>query len=157
MLAEHMDQSSQAVAGVVRRGHGVASGTGADRRYPEGTVRMQRPFFAARGLDLSLFFDGTLNIDIAPRTFRLVQPAYTFRHVRWTDRHPPEDFSFSRCRVVHRGVTYVGWVYTPHPETKAAHFQPPTMLEVIVPWMEGVSTGDIVELWLSAEEIAITA
>lgn len=116
---------------------------------------MQRPFFAERGLDLSPFFEGTLNIDIAPRTFRLVQPAHTFRQVRWTDLHPPEDFSFSACRVRHRGVEQAGWVYTPHPETKAAHYQPPTMLELILPWVEGIAYGDGVELDLRSTEIAI--
>lgn len=133
----------------------MASGTGEDRRYPAGTLQMQRPFFAALGLDLAPFYDGTLNIDIAPRTFALAKPTHTFRRVTWTDLHPPEDFSFSRCRVKHRGVDYVGWVYTPHPETKAAHFQPPTMLEIIAPRVEGVSYGDEVELWVGAKEIAI--
>ncbi len=151
-----MSEHWQRVSGWVHKGHRVASGTGDDRRYPAGTVRMQRPFFAARGLDLSPYFEGTLNVDIAPRAFALARPKYTFRQVRWTELHPPEDFSFSRCRLVHGGVEQTGWVYTPHPETKAAHFQPPTMMEVIAPWMEGVGYGDAVELWLPAEEIAIT-
>ena len=94
-------------------------------------------------------------MDIAPRTFQLVQPAHTFLQVRWTDLHPSEDFSFSVCRVLHRGVGYAGWVYTPHPETKAAHFQPPTMLELILPKMEGVRYGDTVELRLRSTEISI--
>ena len=146
----------QRVRGVVRAGHRVASGTGADRRYPAGTVRMQRPFFLERGLDLTPFFEGTLNVDIAPRSFALAQPAHTFRRVTWTELHPPEDFSFSRCRVGYGGGEHAGWVYTPHPETKAAHFQPPTMLESLVPWVEGVRYGDAVELWVPAAEIVIT-
>jgi CTP-dependent riboflavin kinase len=152
-----MSEYWQRVSGVVCQGHRVASGTGDDRRYPEGTLRMQRPFFAERGFDLAPFFEGTLNVEIAPWTFALAKPMHTYRQVRWTELHPPEDFSFSRCRVVHRSVTYGGWVYTPHPETKAAHFQPPTMLEIIAPWMEGVNYGAVVELWLPAEEIAITS
>ena len=150
-----MEQAWRQISGVVRRGHRVASGTGEDRRYPAGTLRMQAPFFARLGFDLAPYFDGTLNIDIAPRTFALMKPAHTFRRVTWTELHPPEDFSFSRCRVAHRGVEQAGWVYTPHPETKAAHFQPPTMLEILAPWIEGVGYGDSVELWLPAEEIAI--
>lgn len=151
-----MSEHWQCVGGRVRQGHRVASGTGEDRRYPAGTVRMQRPFFAERGLDLSPFFEGTLNVEIAPQAFALVKPTHTFRQVSWTELHPPEDFSFSRCRVVHRGAEYVGWVYTPHPETKAAHFQPPTMLEIIAPWVEGLNYGDAVDLWAPVEEIAIT-
>ena len=116
---------------------------------------MQQPFFAALGLDLTPYFAGTLNVDIAPRTFQLVQPAHTFRQVRWTDLHPPEDFSFSVCRVRNGGVEFAGWFYTPHPETKDSHFQPPTMLELILPRMEGVRYGDTVELRLRSTEIAI--
>lgn len=155
MNHETIDREWQRVRGVVRAGHRVASGTGADRRYPAGTLRMQRPFFLERGLDLAPFFEGTLNVDIAPRTFVLAEPAHTFRRVMWTDLHPPEDFSFSRCRVGYGGVEHAGWVYTPHPETKAAHFQPPTMLEILVPWVAGVRYGDTVELWVPAEEIVI--
>ncbi|MCX6951837.1 MAG: hypothetical protein NTV51_06685 [Verrucomicrobia bacterium] len=150
-----MSDNWQRVQGVVRRGHRVASGTGEDRRYPEGTLRMQRPFFAALGLDLAGFYEGTLNVDIAPRSFALAEPRHTFRRVRWTDLHPPEDFSFSQCVVCHRGGEHAGWVYTPHPETKAAHFQPPTMLEILLPWVEGVNYGDTVELRVPANQIVI--
>ena len=151
-----MDEHWQTVTGVVRQGHRVASGTGEDRRYPAGTLRLQRPFFLARGLDLAPFFEGTLNHDIAPRTFALVRPTHTFRQVTWTDLHPPEDFSFSRCVVGHRGTEHAGWIYTPHPETKAAHFQPPTLLEVLLPWIAEVRYGDAVQLRVRAEEIAIS-
>lgn len=150
-----MSEDWQRVRGIVRRGHRVASGTGEDRRYPEGTLRMQRPFFAALGLDLAPYYEGTLNVDIAPRSFALARPRHTFRRVTWTHLHPPEDFSFSQCRVVHRGTEHAGWVYTPHPETKAAHFQPPTMMELLLPWIDGVSYGDEVELRVPVEEIAI--
>lgn len=117
---------------------------------------MQRPYFARLGFDLAPYFEGTLNIDLAPRTFVLAKPAHTFRRVAWTDLHPPEDFSFSRCRIVYGGAEQTGWIYTPHPETKAAHFQPPTMLEVIAPPVPGIGYGDAVELWVPREEIAIT-
>lgn len=141
--------------GVIVRGHGVASGTGPDRRYPAGTLSLQRPFFAQLGLDLSAYYDGTVNVDLAPRSFSLARPAHTFRAVAWTVLHPPEDFSFSHCRLIHRARTYDGWVYTPHPETKAAHFQPPTMLEIIAPFIPDLAAGDPVRLLLPPQEITL--
>jgi hypothetical protein len=87
------------VDGILERGYGVASGTGTDSPYPRGTIEMQIPFFKALGLDLTRFFPGTLNVSISPKTFQLINPEFTFRQVHWTDRHPPEDFSFSRCQL----------------------------------------------------------
>lgn len=150
------NESRERFSGVIVRGHGVASGTGMDQRYPAGTLEMQRPFFAERGLDLSPYYDGTLNVDIAPASFSLIHPTHTFPKVEWTHLHPPETFSFSRCRLRHDGRAYDGWIYTPHPETKAAHFQPPTMLEIIVPYVDGLNYGDRVELLLDPCEIRIT-
>jgi hypothetical protein len=141
--------------GLIVRGHGVASGTGPDRRYPAGTLSLQRPFFAQLGLDLSAFYDGTVNVDLAPRSFSLARPTYTFRAVAWTFLHPPEDFSFSHCRLIHRARPFDGWVYTPHPETKAAHFQPPTLLEIIAPFIPNLAAGDPVRLLLPPHEIIL--
>lgn len=145
----------QSVRGVILRGHGVASGTGSDRRYPAGTLELQRPHFTQRGLDLSCYHEGTLNVDIAPASFALLKPVHTFRQVEWTNLHPPEDFSFSRCSLIHDGNIYEGWVYTPHPETKAAHFQPPTILEIIAPFIENLTYGDQVLLRLNPAEITL--
>ena len=57
------------VTGVLMRGHEVASKKSV--HYPQGTIEMQAPFFKERGLDLSGFHRGTLNISVAPRRFRI--------------------------------------------------------------------------------------
>src|SRR5512143_4366432 len=74
------------VSGIVIEGYRVASGPSRD--YPYGALDRQRPIFKSRGLDLSGCFNGTLNIDIRPYTFRMVRPQFTFRRVEWTDLHP---------------------------------------------------------------------
>src|SRR5512135_2302200 len=107
-----METGCTTLEGTILRGYRVASGPSQD--YPYGALDRQRPIFKRRGLDLAGYFNGTLNVDIRPYIFRMVKPEYTFRHVAWTDLHPPEDFSFSRCRVVHRDLEYDGWVYYPH-------------------------------------------
>ena len=140
--------------GVLAQGYRVASGPSKD--YPYGALERQRPIFKARGLDLGGCFNGTLNVNIRPHTFKLIKPEFTFHHVEWTDLHPPEHFSFSRCKVVYRDVDYDGWVYYPHPETKLRHFQDPSLLEVIAHPIPEVKYGSEMDLLLNPEEIEVT-
>jgi hypothetical protein len=139
--------------GILVKGYRVASGPSAD--YPYGSLERQRPIFKSRGLSLDGYFNGTLNIDIRPYAFTLKNPEYTFRQVAWTDLHPPEDFSFSRCKVVYAGADYDGWVYYPHPETKERNFQNPSLLEVIAAPIPRIKYGDELQVVLNSAEIAV--
>jgi hypothetical protein len=141
------------VKGKIVHGYRVASGPSKD--YPYGTIEKQRPIFKSLGLDLGDCFNGTLNIDIRPKKFEIVKPQHTFEQVTWTDLHPPETFSFSRCQVIYRGQSYDGWVYYPHPETKRQHFQNPSLLEVIALPIPNISYGDDVKVWVKGKEINI--
>ena len=136
------------------QGYRVASAPSKDYHY--GALDRQRPLFTARGLDLSRYFNGTLNIDISPRVFKLIKPQFTFRNVEWTDLHPPEHFSFSRCNVIFHDIEYDGWVYYPHPETKLRHFQNPSLVEIIAIEIPNIKYGDDVEILLNVEEIEVT-
>src|SRR5512139_2469516 len=139
--------------GVLARGYRVASGPSRD--YPYGALDRQRPLFKRRGLDLDGYFHGTLNIDIRPSTLRMLKPEFTFPLVEWTDLHPPETFSFSRCKVVFQDVEYEGWVYYPHPETKLRNFQNPSLLEVIARPIPEIKYGDALDVMVNTEEITI--
>lgn len=142
------------VRGVLRKGYGVASGPSVD--YPYGALQRQIPIFKSLGLDLSECFLGTLNIDIQPYAFVMHDPEFTFRDVAWTDLHPPEHFSFSRCQVAWADAAYDGWIYYPHPETKRRHFQNPSLLEVIACRIPGVGIGDRLEVCVNPERVVIT-
>jgi hypothetical protein len=142
------------VRGVLVRGYRVASGPSQD--YPYGALERQRPIFKSRGLNLDGYFNGTLNIDIRPYTFELIKPEFTFHNVEWTDLHPPEHFSFSRCKVIYQDVKYDGWVYYPHPETKLRHFQNPSLLEVIADPIPGIQYKDEVSVLVKPEEVAVS-
>jgi hypothetical protein len=139
------------VNGILAQGYRVASGPSAD--YPYGALDRQRPIFKARGLDLAGCFNGTLNIDIRPHAFKMEKPEYTFHHVEWTDLHPPEHFSFSRCKVIYKEGEYNGWVYYPHPETKERNFQNPSLVEVIALPIPNIHYGDTLQVLLNPEEI----
>jgi hypothetical protein len=140
--------------GVIVQGYHVASGPSKD--YPYGALDRQRPLFKLRGLDLEGFFNGTLNVDLRPFTFKLIKPEFTFRNVEWTDLHPPENFSFSRCKVIYREIEYEGWVYYPHPETKLRHFQDPSLLEVIAYPIPGIKYGDDVQVSVHPDRIEVS-
>lgn len=139
--------------GTLARGYRVASGPSRD--YPYGALDRQRPLFKTHKLDLGGYFNGTLNVDIRPATFSMLHPQYTFERVEWTDLHPPETFSFSRCRVVFGADEYEGWVYYPHPETKRRNFQNPSLLEVIARPIPGIRYGDSLAVWVNANEIEV--
>ena len=141
--------------GILVRGHQVASRPSKD--YPYSTVEKQKPFFKSLGLDLYEFFNGTLNISIAPLTLEMSSPELTFPLVQWTDLHPPETFSFSRCKVIFREVEYSGWVYYPHPETKKNHFQNPSLVEVITYEIPNIHYGDTLDVMVNLDEITVRA
>ena len=143
------------ISGVVVAGYRVASGPSKD--YPYGTLEKQIPLFKRLGLNLERFHPATINISIAPATFEMVNPEFTFRQVAWTDLHPPEDFSFSRCTVRFKSASHAGYVYYPHPETKKRHFENASLLEIITGFIPGIHYGELVELELNANEIRIQA
>lgn len=143
------------LSGILMRGHQVASRPSKD--YPYSSLEKQKPYFKALGLDLYGFFNGTLNISIAPLTFEMIAPEFTFPLVEWTDLHPPETFSFSRCKVIFEGIEYSGWVYYPHPETKKNHFQNPSLVEVIAVEIPKLQYGDSLDVELNLNEIKVQA
>ncbi len=141
------------IHGFVVEGYRVASGPSAD--YPYGALDRQRPIFKTRGLELSRYFNGTLNIAIRPLTFELLKPEFTFHHDEWTDLHPPEHFPFSHCKVIYKEIEYKGWVYYPHPETKRLNFQNPSLLEVIAYPIPEIKYRDELEILVNMGEIGV--
>jgi len=141
------------IAGIVIEGHRVAGQP--SNVYPYSALEKQKPYFKERGLDLDIYFNGTLNVSIAPSQFKMISPEFSFLNVAWTELHPPEHFSFSRCKIGFRGRVSEGVVYYPHPETKIRHHQDPAVLEVMSEYIPGISYGDLVQLFLKLDEILI--
>lgn len=128
------------VAGTVVAGYGVASGTGHDRRYPAGTIQLQQPFFLERGIDLSGYYPGTLNVDLAPLAPVPGRPLFD-GVLRW-HQDLEERFLLSPVELDAGGRRHAGLWYYPHPDTKPAHFQSGTVVELLLPWIEGIRPGD---------------
>ena len=132
----------QTVSARVVVGHRVASGLNEDPRFPGGTLRMQAPHFLALGFDLGVFYRGTVNVSIAPHSYRVVKARNCFHNVKWHTTEPAEDFSFFDVRLLRpNGPSIAGCIYYPHPETKPEHFQQPDVLELLLPFVEGLHCG----------------
>ncbi len=141
------------VTGIVVEGYKVASGMSSP--ISKGTIVRQIPFFKQCGLDLSAFHPATLNISITPKILIVARPRHTFRWVKWLPDHRPEDFSFSPCRMRFGGHEHNAFIYYPHPETKLGHPHPPSIIEIIAPFIVGIENGASVDLYLNTEEVAL--
>lgn len=140
----------------VVRGHRVASGGNGNPLFPGGTLRMQTPFFRALGLDLDRYHRGTLNVSIVPLRYQVVAPRLTFRQLKWHPTEPAEDFSFFDIRLLRDHLPAVeGLIYFPHPDTKPAHFQKPDVLELLFPFIEGLTYGAEIRLAVSLEQMLL--
>jgi hypothetical protein len=145
------------VRGEIKSGHGVASGKGKDERYPEGTLKLQFKHFLERGLDLSNYFMGTINLDISPCSYEIKEPKHFFKNIDWSDYIPPENFYFFDATFYYKDKTYKGLVYMPDPETKEDHIQKPTILELILPKIKDLDYGVMVDIALKKDQLDIIA
>lgn len=143
------------VRGEIKSGYGVASGKGKDERYPEGALKQQFKRFLGRGLDLSNYFMGTINLDISPCSYEIKKLKHFFKNIDWSDFIPPENFYFFDVSLHYNDKTYKGLVYMPDPETKENHIQKPNILELIFPNIEGLEYGSIVDIELKKNQIYI--
>jgi hypothetical protein len=143
------------VTGIVQAGHQVASGRSSNSPYDQGTIALQTPHFLALGLDIRAYFQGTLNISLAPFVYSLIRPAHSFKQVKWHPDYPWEDFSFAPCQLTYRNTTYPSLIYFPHPETKINHWQDPSIIELLAPKVDSIAYGDRVELEVNPKVIQI--
>jgi len=143
------------LAGRILRGHGVAGGGDPESPFPAGTIEMQLPFFAAGGLDLSGFHLATLNVSTAPAAVHVHSPVHRFEDVDWTRVHGPESFEFVHVGLELPDRVVEAWGYRPTPETKAAHPQPPEVLEVIAPFVPELAGAGEVVIRLDPREVRV--
>ena len=138
------------------QGHQVASGLNQNPRFPGGTLRMQAPHFLTLGFDFGAFYLGTVNVSIAPHSYRVVKARDTFRNVKWHPTEPAEDFSFFDFRLLRSsGPAIAGSIYYPHPETKPEHFQPPDTLELLLPFVNDLRYGMALSLEIPTAQMII--
>jgi len=143
------------IKGKVIKGYQIASGLNLNSPYPDGSIKMQLPYFKKLGLDLYNFYPATLNISIFPKKFELRNPLHTFRNVKWSANHPSENFSFSACKVIHKNKIYEGYIYYTHSETKTDHFHDKSTIEIITKYLKDVYYYSEIKLVFNQNEFVI--
>ena len=147
----------QTLTARIVEGHRAASGKNGNPLFPGGTLKMQEPYFKELGFDLSDYYPGTLNVSIAPHTYKTLSPIKTFKNLKWHPTDPPEDFSFFDVRLILKDKPSIaGLVYHPHPETKPKHLQAPDVLELLFPFLDDLSYNQQITLEFPSEQIKIT-
>lgn len=143
--------------GTLVQGYRVDSGLSTrDRRFPNGTLRMQAPFFAAEGLDYEKYFNGnfvwgTLNMDMKTVAYKQKKSDWFFRNVHWTDLQPAENFFVTKATIHFEGKAYKALWYNPDPSTKPNHFQYPTIIQFIAETIPSIKYGDDFEVEIADE------
>ena len=142
----------------VVRGTGSASGA---RNFSDvgGTIYAQKPLFLENGIDLSAYWNGTINASISPLSMTLHSPRVTVNNVKWHEDYPAENFSFSDAQIVFDGHTYECLVYYPRPETKAAFgsMPPPSTIEVLAEKIPTIEYGSTGILKLDSNQVSISS
>ena len=143
------------VTGKVVKGFQVASGLSNNTPFEAGTVKLQKPFFKALGLDLESYFMATINLSTVDLQINIKQPDYLFTNIKWHKDIAAETFSFCACVLEYKDNKYEAIVYYPHIETKPDHFQPPCTVEIIAPYIESLSYGDDLVIILNNDNVKI--
>ena len=70
---------------------------------------------------------------------------------------PAEDFSFFECRLAKDSDNQPveGMIYYPHPETKPEFFQDSSTLEILAPFLPGITFESRVKLQLREEQVGL--
>lgn len=144
------------VAGWVVEGTKAASGICHFTEHG-GTIALQRPHFVRAGVNMTEIHNGTINVDISPLQFTILRPEVVVSGVSWhpTVRDKPETFWFVACTLLNQGNEYLGLVYFPHPDTKIGNFPGFSVLEILAPFILGLSYGQQVTLRLPGDRLKI--
>ena len=136
-------------------GYQIASGKAEDPKFPNGTIKMQAPHFASRGLNIQSYFPGTINVDIAPFKYKVLKPKHHFTGIKWTERFPEEDFYFFDLIAYFDGREYIGLVYMPDPNTKTNHFHKSSILELLLPKIKHIDYHKSIKLRFKKHQIVL--
>lgn len=141
------------ILGTVKSGHRIASGQSTTGHQGlNNTIGLQRPFFEKVVPTFSSVWNGTINVDIAPRNFKILKRD----HEVTCEWHPGilETFWLVEVEIVLEGKTYKGFIYYPTPSTTKSHKD--DMIEILAPKIEGLSYGQEIEIHVPEGKIALS-
>jgi hypothetical protein len=139
---------------VVVQGRGAASGRHEYQKLG-GSIRAQQPHFKRAGLDIGMFHNATLNLDVAPFKMVVKRPLFRIRNVRWLRGFPGEDFDFMNAAICFGDRMTPCMIYHPRPETKEAFTQPVpgNIVEILAPFIDGIGYGTYGQLHFDPRQV----
>lgn len=132
-----MEAREVTIEAKVVRGERAASGLAGGS---PSTIAQQKPYFEAAGVKrINACYNGTINVDIAPRALKILNPDYAIT-AEW---EPGETETFWLVDVVitHRGKRYPAYVYYPLPSPIKAH--PDSIIELLAEKIGSLKYGDV--------------
>lgn len=110
------------------------------------TIKMQSSFFEEK-IDKDFLINGSINVDISPKKWKIIDPDFSFTNVVWRPNFS-EDFDFVKIKFRFENKTYSGFLYNPK-RTK----NPRTMMEILSRHIDGIRYGKDIELLLPEDKI----
>ena len=148
--------SNVTVSGIIRPGYQIASANGtktqvlvsnvyADKRNVtvDKTVARQFPFFVSAGVSgIESMHAGTINVDITPRAFTILEPDHEVT-CEWIDGIR-ETFWLTRVSCVFEGTSHDAYIY--YPCVSEQHVARDSMVELITELIPGVAYGKHIDI-----------
>ena len=138
--------------GKVIKGLRIASGMAEKPQDPRlnFTIMKQKPFFERHGIPrITETFNGTLNVDISPKKFKIVKPDHEIE-CEW-ENEVREKFWFVDGKISFGGKKYDAYVYYPCPSELKNHSD--NIVEILTEKIEGIKYGDRIVFETSGEKI----
>jgi len=139
--------------GNIKQGLRIASGLNPDRSLKlNNTIAQQKPFFIKAGIpDMESMHNGTINLFIAPATFKITKPHYEVT-CEWF-KGVTETFHLVKADIEYNNAIYQGYVYYPCPSAVKNHDD--NIVELLAPKIVGVKYGDPITAHVAAQNITL--
>lgn len=141
------------ITGKVKQGLRIASGSNLDPTLKlNNTIYLQKPFFEKAHIpNISEFYNGTINLDISPNKFKILQPDYEVT-CEWIDG-VTETFWFVEVSINFKNKKYQGYIYYPCPSKVKSHND--DTIELLSKKIPDLHYDDLISIEVSISKIKL--
>lgn len=128
------------LTGRVKEGLRIASGLNPDPTLKlNNTIFKQKPFFVEAGVkSIQDCYNGTINLEISPRQFKIIKPDYQVT-CEWSPG-TIETFWLVAAAIIFKNNRYDGYIYYPCPSPVKSHKD--DIVEFLAQKIENLDYGD---------------